>query len=69
MPQNFRLQKENGITINTFFGNDLDDSALYELVPILKHIAESGKDARIGLNKYRKEIVEKVTSNISKQKI
>ena len=41
----------------------------YELVPILKHIAESGNDARIGLNKYRKEIVEKVTSNISKQKI
>jgi len=69
MPQNFRLQKENGITIKPFFGNDLDDSALYELVPILKHIAESGKDARIGLNKYRKEIVEKVTSNISKQKI
>ena len=69
MPQNFRLQKENGITIKPFFGNDLDDSALYELVPILKHIAESGNDARIGLNKYRKEIVEKVTSNISKQKI
>ena len=69
MPQNFRLQKENGITIKPFFGNDLDDSALYELVPILKHIAESGNDARIGLNKYRKEIVAKVTSNISKQKI
>ena len=69
MPQNFRLQKENGITIKPFFGNDLDDSALYDLVPILKHIAESGNDARIGLNKYRKEIVEKVTSNISKQKI
>mgnify|MGYP002624299527 CR=1 FL=1 len=69
MPQNFRLQKENGITIKPFLGNNLDDSALYELVPILKHIAESGKDVRIGLNKYRKEIIEKVTSNISKQKI
>ena len=69
MPQNFRLQKENGITIKPFLGNNLDDSALYDLVPILKHIAESGKDVRIGLNKYRKEIIEKVTSNISKQKI
>ena len=69
MPQNFRLQKDNGITIKPFLGNNLDDSALYDLVPILKHIAESGKDVRIGLNKYRKEIIEKVTSNISKQKI
>ena len=67
MPQNFRLQKDNGITIKPFLGNNLDDSALYDLVPILKHIAESGKDVRIGLNKYRKEIIEKVTSNISKQ--
>ena len=68
MPQNFRLQKENGITIKPFYGNDLDDSALYDLVPILKHIAEEGKDVRIGLQKYREEIVKKVTSNISKKK-
>ena len=69
MPQNFRLQKENGITIKPFFGDDLDDSALYELVPILKHIAEDEYDVRIGLNKYREEIVKRVTSNISKQNI
>ncbi len=68
MPQNFRLQKENGITIKPFYGDDLDDSALYDLVPILKHIAEEGKDVRIGLQKYREEIVKKVTSNISKKK-
>ena len=69
MPQNFRLQKENGITIKPFFGDDLDDSALYELVPILKHIAEDEYDVRIGLSKYREEIVKRVTSNISKQNI
>ena len=69
MPQNFRLQKENGITIKPFFGDDYDDSALYELVPILKHIAEDRQDVRIGLKRYKEEIVKKVTSNISKQNI
>ena len=69
MPQNFRFQKDNGITIKPFFGDDLDDSALYELVPILKHIAESGKDVRFGLDKYKEEIVNKVTSNSSRKKI
>ena len=69
MPQNFRLQKENGITIKPFFGDDLDDSALYELVPILKHIAEDEYDVRIGLEKYREEIIKRITSNISKHNI
>ena len=69
MPQNFRLQKENGITIKPFFGDDLDDSALYELVPILKYIAEDGYDVRFGLEKYREEIVKRITSNISKHNI
>ena len=67
MPQNFRLQKENGINIKPFFGDDMDDSALYELVPILKNIALSNKDVRIGINKYREEIIKKVTSNISRK--
>ena len=69
MPQNFRLQRENGITIKPFFGDDLDDSALYELVPILKHIAEEGNDVRIGLEKYREEIVKRITSNISRHNL
>ena len=67
MPQNFRLQKQNGITIKPFLGDDYNDTALYDLIPILKHIAEEGKDVRVGLEKYRDEIVRKVTSNISKQ--
>ena len=69
MPQNYRLQKENGITIKPFLGDDYEDSALYELVPILKHIAEDGIDTRIGLKRYREEILKKITSNISKQDI
>ena len=65
MPQNFRLQKQNGITIKPFFGDDYKDTALYDLLPILKHIAEEGNDVRIELAKYREEIVKKITSNIS----
>jgi CTD small phosphatase-like protein 2 len=38
MPQNFRLQKENGIFIKSFFGEDQDDTALLELIPILTGI-------------------------------
>ena len=66
MPQNFRLQKENGINIKAFWGEDIYDTALINLTPILINIAEEGGDIRKGLAKYRDEIVEKVTSNISK---
>ena len=69
MPQNFRLQRQNGITIKPFLGDDNTDMALYDLLPILKHIAEEGKDVRIELAKYRDEIVKKITSNISKHNI
>ena len=69
MPQNFRLQKQNGITIKPFYGDDYNDTALYDLLPILKHIAEEGNDVRVGLAKYRDEIVKKITSNISKHNI
>ena len=69
MPQNFRLQRQNGITIKPFLGDDNTDMALYDLLPILKHIAEEGNDVRIELAKYRDEIVKKITSNISKHNI
>ena len=66
MPQNFRLQRENGINIKAFWGEDVNDNALEELGKILINIAKDGGDVRIGLEKYRDEIVKKVTSNISK---
>ena len=69
MPQNFRLQRQNGITIKPFLGDDNTDMALYDLLPILKHIAESGNDVTVELAKYRDEIVKKITSNISKHNI
>ena len=69
MPQNFRLQKENGINIKPFWGEDIYDAALINLAPILINIAEEGGDIRQSLAKYRDEIVEKVTSNIYKHNV
>ena len=69
MPQNFRLQKENGIHIKPFFAQDPNDNTLIELMVILIEIAKSGIDVREGLAKYRNDIVQKVTSNISEYNI
>ncbi len=67
MPQNFRLQKENGIFIKTFYGEDHDDTALYELIPILTKIAESKeKEIRKPLVLFKDDILKKVSSNIEK---
>ena len=69
MPQNFRLQKENGINIKSFWGDNSEDTALYDLIPILISIANENQDVREGLTRYRDEIVKKVTSNICKHNI
>ena len=66
MPQNFRLQKENGINIRAFWGEDPYDTALIELTSILVNIAKEGGDVRKSLAKYKDDIVKKVTTNISK---
>ena len=62
MPQNFRLQKENGIIIKAYWGEDNNDNALYELKNILVKIAKEGGDIRKGLIKYKNDIIKKVTS-------
>ena len=67
MPQNFKLQKENGILIKPFWGEDSKDRTLYDLMPILLDIAKDGGDVRYGLNKYRNEIIGKISSNILKK--
>ena len=66
MPQNFRLQKENGIIIKAFWGEDIYDSALFDLIPILVNIAKEGGDVRKSLVKYKDEIFKNVTSFISR---
>ena len=68
MPQNYRLQKENGILIKSFYGEDIYDTALVSLGEILMKIANEFNDVRKGISKYKNEILNKVSSNLSKKK-
>ena len=67
MPQNFRLQKENGIVIKAFWGDDAYDNALLSLKDILLKIADEFNDIRKGLIKYKDEILNKVSSNCARR--
>ena len=65
MPQNFLLQKDNGIFIKNFFGQDQNDTALIDLIPILLNIASKpNNDVRKELKKYKEEIFTKITTNL-----
>lgn len=69
MPQNFKLQKDNGILIKTFYGEDQNDKALLELIPILTDIGKNpNRDIRVSLAGYKDEIFRKVSSNLSRAK-
>ena len=67
MQQNYRLQKENGILIKSFYGEDKYDTALASLGDILIKIADEFTDVRKGILKYKNEILNKVSSNLSKK--
>ena len=69
MPQNFRLQKENGIFIKPFWGDDIFDTALFSLADILEKIYNQFDDVRHGIYFYKDEILNKVTSNFFKNAI
>ena len=68
MPQNYRLQKENGILIKSFYGDDIYDTALVSLGDILIKISKEFDDVRKGIAHYKNEILNNVTSNLSKKK-
>ena len=68
MPQNYRLQKENGILIKSFYGEDIYDTALNSLGDILMRIANEFNDVRKGISNYKNEILNRVSSNLSKKK-
>jgi len=56
-PQNFRLQKENGIYIKSFYSTYKSDRALLDIIPFLKKIVENRPDdIRKELLRYKKEI-------------
>ena len=61
MPQNIKLQKNNGIIIKSFWGENPNDNILSELEIILIKIAKDGGDIRNGLIKYKNEIINKIT--------
>ena len=68
MKQNYRLQKENGILIKSFYGEDLKDTCLIALADILIKISDEFDDVRKGIAFYKNEILNKVSSNMGKKK-
>ena len=65
--QNYRLQKENGICIQSFWGYDsINDQCLFKLKNILTKIAMEGNDLRFEIKKYHDEIISNISSNIFK---
>ena len=68
MPQNFRLQKENGIFIKNYYGEDSNDTALIDLIPILKAIAsDPNNDVRVELRRLKNEIFSMITTNLNEE--
>ena len=69
MQQNFKLQKENGILISSFWGEDSNDKALLQLGRILVTIATEmiGNnycyDIRALISKYKDDILKNVSMN------
>ncbi len=64
LPQSFKLQKENGILIKTFDGENKNDNKLKELIPILKKATFDKNDVRIELMKMKKEIILKISTDL-----
>ena len=65
---NFKLNQDNGIQIYPFFGDvDEDDNVLDELKKILiLFYKDKYDDLRIGIKKYKKEILKKITKGNKK---
>ena len=64
MEQNYKLQKNNGICIRPFWGKDTEDTALFDLIDVLKKIAEFKMDVREGILMFKEDIISKVSSDI-----
>ena len=61
---NFKLQPDNGIFVQSWF-NDANDTILSELLPLLKEIVErNAPDVRIALKEFRDQLVQKISKVI-----
>ena len=65
LSQCFKLNKENGILISSFFGEDENDKALIELQKVLIKIYYDNDDVRKGLVKYKNDIFNKISKNLN----
>jgi CTD small phosphatase-like protein 2 len=69
MPQNYKLQKENGIYIKTYWCDDNKDTALLDLVPILiGMVKDKPNDIRKQLKVCHEEILKKISSNFNRKR-
>ncbi len=60
---NYKLNPENGIQILPFFGENNDDNVIEELKKILiLFYKDKLEDLRIGIKRYRKDIINKITN-------
>ena len=64
---NFKLSPDNGIQILPFFGENNNDNILDELKKILiLFYKDKLEDLRVGIRKYKKDIINKITNGINK---
>ena len=65
-PQSYGLQKDNGIFIKSFYGDNKFDNALFYLIPILKKIASNPlNDVRKEIKALKNEIFTNVTTDLN----
>mmetsp|Transcript_28854 Transcript_28854/g.25529 ORF Transcript_28854/g.25529 Transcript_28854/m.25529 type:complete len:80 (-) Transcript_28854:30-269(-) len=69
VPENFSLQPDNGIFITSWF-DEVNDTALSELTPILKEIVEKQvTDVRFALRTLRDQMIEQINKGININKV
>jgi len=60
LPENFRLQPDNGIAIKPWY-DDHEDNALLELAPLLVNMAlRQVPDVRVALRKFREQMIQNI---------
>ena len=67
-PQSYGLQRDNGIFIKSFHGDEKFDNVLIYLIPILKKIASNpSNDVRKEIKKMKNEIYSKISTDLNNE--